>query len=290
MLADRINYYQETGKALNNTPAQYKKENVFLKEVDSLALANAQLHLNAAYKNFFRDKKVGFPKFKKKVFAESYATNKVGNNIRFEKKKLKLPKLGLVKIKQHRNIPENYILKSVTVSRTSSGKFYVSILFEYEAEIKPKEVNCAVGLDFSMSELFVSSNGKVAHYPKYYRSMQTKLKKEQRKLSHCERGSHNYYKQKQRIARCHEKVANQRKDFLHKLSREIANLYDAVCVEDLNMQGMAQALRFGKSVYDNGWGMFTSFLAYKLKQEGKYFVKIGKQFPSTQICSACGEK
>ncbi len=290
MLADRITYYEKTGKSLNNTPATYKENNPFLKEVDSLALANAQMHLNTAYQNFFRDKSVGFPKFKKKTFSQSYTTNKVGNNIRFEGNRIRLPKIGLVKIKLHRTIPDTYTLKSITVNRTSSNKFCASILFEYETDIKPVEVKSAIGLDFSMPDLYVTSNGEIANYPKYYKASQKKLAREQRKLSHCVRGSNNYYKQKHRVAVIQEKIANQRKDFLHKASREITNLYDAVCIEDLNMKGMSQALNFGKAVADNGWGMFTNFLSYKLAQEGKYLIKVGKQYPSTQTCSVCGNR
>lgn len=290
MLADRIEYYENTGSSLNNTPAPYKKEFSFLKEVDSLALANAQLNLNTAYRNFFRDKAIGFPKYKKKKFSESYTTNKVGNNIRFEGAKLRLPKIGLLKIKMHRCIPDNYILKSVTVSRTPSGKFYASILFEYDTNIHPVKVENAVGLDFSMHELYVASDGTSAEYPRFFRAMQDKLAVEQRKLSHCKPGSNNYHKQKHKVAVIHEKIANQRKDFLHKASREITNQYDAVCIEDLNMKSISQSLHFGKSVADNAWGIFVSFLNYKLAEQGKTLVKVDKFYPSSKTCSHCGNK
>ena len=136
MLEDRIKYYNETGLYLNNTPAMYKKEFEWLKEVDSLALANAQMHLNVAYKNFFRDKKVGFPKFKaKKHSANTYTTNMVNNNIKLSEKEIYLPKLKGVKIKKHRGIPKDYMIKSVTISKTSTNKYFASILCEYQAEI-----------------------------------------------------------------------------------------------------------------------------------------------------------
>ena len=289
MLSDKIEYYNEYQKKLNNTPAQYKSEFEWLKEVDSLALANAQLNLQDAYNNFFRDKRVGFPKFKsKKGSKRSYTTNCVNGNIIVRDGRIRLPKLGFVKMKQHRNIPDDYKLKSVTVSQTASGKYYVSILFAYENQVQKTEPQKFLGLDFSMHELYVDSNGNCPQFPRYYRLSEKKLKKEQRKLSKMEKGSKNREKQRIRVAKLHEKVANQRKDFLHKLSRQIANVYDCVCIEDLNMKAISQALHFGKSVADNGWGMFTTFLQYKLEETGKQLVRIDKFFASSQLCSVCG--
>jgi len=161
MLGEKIGHYNECGNSLRVTPAKYKTEFEFLKEVDSLALANAQLNLEAAYKNFFRDKSIGFPKFKsRKNDRKSYTTNCVGNNIRFEGKHIRLPKLGNVRVKQHRSIPKDYTLKSVTVSQSASGKYHVSVLFEYEANVRPKTIESVIGLDFSMPELYISSEGE----------------------------------------------------------------------------------------------------------------------------------
>jgi putative transposase len=290
MLADRIEHYKETGKSLSNTPAQYKKEFEWLKEVDSLALANTQLNLNKAYKNFFRDKSIEFPKFKsKKSNHRSYTTNWVNGNIKLKSGYITLPKLGPIKIKQHRTIPEDHILKSVTVSQTPTGKYFASILYAYESNIKPIEPKTFLGLDYSMKELFVSSDGVSAEYPRYYRQALVKLKKEQRKLSKCQKGSKNRNKQRIKVAKLHEKVSNQRKDFLHKLSKQITNAVDVVCIEDLNMKGMSQALNFGKSVLDNGFGQFVSMLDYKLREQDKQLVKIDKWFPSSKMCSECGE-
>jgi len=272
--------------------SEYKKEYYWLYEIDNFALANAQLNLQTAYNNFFRDKSVGFPKFKSKhTTHRSYTTNCQSGNIRIENGKyIRLPKIGLVRIKLHRQIPEGHIIKSCTISQTSSGKYYISILTEYEANIEPIKVNVAnvIGLDMDMKNLFTDSQGNRAECPHYYRQMQDKLAKEQRKLSKCKRGSNNYYKQKVKVAVIHEKVANQRKDFLHKLSNQIANDYDGVCIEDLNMMAMGQCLKLGKSVSDNGWGMFTTFLGYKLADRGKQIVKIGKWYPSSKTCCVCG--
>ena len=291
MLGDKIEYYNETKETLKVTPAQYKSEFEFLKEVDSLALANAQLNLDKAYKNFFRDKAVGFPKFKsKKNNHRRYTTNCVNGNIKLFDGCIILPKIGAVKMKQHRDIPKHYELKSISVSRTSSGKYYASILFEYEQEVEPVEVKSTIGLDFSMSELYVDSNGVEANYPRYYRRKLDKLRRMSRALSKMKKFSNNWYKHKRKIAVLHEKIANQRKDFLHKQSRQIANAYDLVGVEDLNMKAMSQALNFGKSVSDNSWGMFRTLLKYKLEEQGKYFVTIDKWFASSKLCSKCGSK
>ncbi len=292
MLEDKIAYYQQTKKKLNNTPAQYKEAFPFLKDVDSMALCNAQMNLQNAYNNFFSRPKVGFPKFKsRRNSRKSYTTNCINGNITLENGFLKLPKLkGLVKVKQHRQIPDDWKLKSVTVSQSASGKYYASILFEYENQVPEQELHDFLGLDFSMHELYRDSNGNEPSYPRYYRQSEQKLKKEQRKLSHMQKDSKNREKQRVKVAILHEKVANQRRDFLHKLSRKLANAWDCICIENLNMQAMAQALHFGKSVCDNGWGMFTEFLRYKLEEVGKKLVKIDRFFASSQICSCCGYK
>lgn len=291
MLSDKMKYYEETKQKLNNTPAQYKKEFEWLKEVDSLALANAQMNLQTAYNNFFRSPKMGFPKFKsKKPNNRSYTTNYVNHNIRIENGFLTLPKIGKVKLKQHRIVPVDYKLKSVTVSQTAAGKYYASILFEYAEQIQQRKPQTFLGLDYSMHELYKDSNGVEGCYPRYYRQAEKKLAKEQRKLSKMQKGSNNRNKQRIKVAKLHEKIANQRKDFLHKQSRQIANAYDCVCIESLDMKAMSQALHFGKSVADNGWGIFVTFLEYKLEDMSKQLVRVDKYFASSQICSACGYK
>ena len=291
MLSDKINHYEETKQKLNNTPAQYKSKFPWLKEVDSLALANAQMNLQTVYNSFFRNPKIGFPKFKsKKSNRRSYTTNCVNGNISIDNGFLKLPKVGLVKLKQHRIILSNYKLKSVTISQTPSGKYYASVLFEYENQIQEQELHDFLGLDFSMHGLYKDSNGNEPAYPRYYRQAEERLKREQRKLTLMQKGSKNRSKQRIKVANLHEKVANQRKDFLHKQSRQIANAYDCVCIENLDMKAMSQSLNFGKSVADDGWGMFVTFLKYKLEETGKRLVKVNKFFASSQICNVCGYK
>ena len=293
-LDKRIKLYEEERITFGYTKCSndltvLKKEKEFLKEVDSISLQQALRHLDTAFQNFFKQPKAGFPTFKsKKNHNNSYTTICVNNNIRLENGLITLPKIGKVKIRQHRSFPESCILKSVTVSQTPSGKYFVSILFEYEKQVQKTEQQTFLGLDFSMHELYAASDGTSANYPRFYRQALKRLEKEQRKLSKMQNGSNNRNKQRIKVAKLHEKAANQRKDFLHKQSRQITNAYDCVCIEDLNMKTMAQSLNFGKSVSDNGWGMFTTFLRYKLEEAGKRLVKIDKFFASSQLCSVCG--
>ena len=266
-----------------------KKEKEFLKEVDSIALQQSLRHLDTAYSNFFKQNGSGYPRFKsRKRGKQSYTTVNVNNNIRLEGGRIRLPKLGAVKIRQHRQVPEGWVPRSVTVRRVPSGKYYVSILFEYENQIEEREIDNVLGLDFSMPDLYVTSEGDRCGYPKYFRQEEKKLARAQRRLSKMQKGSANYEKQKVKVAKIHEKIANRRKDFLHKRSHAIAEEYDAVCIENLDMQGMSKALQFGKSVHDDGWGMFTRMLEYKLADRGGKLVKIDKWYPSSQMCSGCG--
>ena len=292
MLSEKQEYHKETGKSLRVTPAKYKKEYPWLKEADSLALANAQLHLESAYRNFFRDPAVGFPKYKTKHKSkESYTTNAVNGNITIENGRIRLPKVGEVKAKVHRKAEDGWKLKSVTISRESTGRYYAAVLYqcEYmEKSVQKDSVKKMLGIDFAMHGLAVFSDGTKADYPMYYRKAELKLAREQRKLSKCKKGSKNYQKQKKHLARAHEKVRNQRKDFHHKLSHTLAEQYEAIAVEDLNMKGMSRALHLGKSTMDNGYGEFLGMLGYKLEERGKKLVKIDRFYPSSKLCSCCG--
>ncbi len=301
MLANRktvYEQYKEDKEALKlqkySLPASYKKEFVWLKEVDSLALANAQMNLQTAYKNFFRDKSVGFPKFKSKHHdRKSYTTNNQKGTIRLiDDKTIRLPKLKDVHIKLHRQLPQDAVIKSATISQTPTGKYYISILVEFEADIEPitPTVETVLGLDYSSKSLYIDSESVNAEYPRFYRKAEAKLKKAQRKLSKRKKGSKNRDKQRQKVAKLHEKVANQRKDFLHKLSRQITNAYTAIAIEDLNMRGMAQGLNLAKSTNDNGFGMLKTFLAYKLAEQGKQLVTVDKWYPSSKLCHVCNYK
>ena len=295
MLSDKL-IADMAGDHIKLTPAVYKKEHPWLKEVDSLALCNVQLDLEAAIRDSKRIKGRGYPRYKSKHHSRrSYTTNVVNGNIRIEGNKLKLPKAGLVRIRVHRDIPEGWTLKSVTITKEPSGKYYASLLYELpEGENQAKGIDKGteekryLGIDYAMDGLAVMSDGTRAEYPKYFRQAEEKLAREQRRLSHCKRGSRNYEKQKRKVAVVHEKVKNQRKDFLHKLSRELADGYDIIGVEDIDMRAMSRNMHFGKSVMDNGYGMFRNLLSYKLEERGGELVKVDRFFPSSKRCSICG--
>ena len=302
MLSDKIEGYKSTGKFPMVTPARYKEEYPYLKEVDSLALANKQMDLEAAFRNTFsksRKKKNRFPTFKSaKHSRKSYTTNNQKGTVAIlDKKYIKLPKVGKVKAVIHRKPDDSWIIKSATVSQESDGKYYISVLFEYtdiENSYIADKTN-AIGLDYASDGLYVDNNGRVGSNHKYYRESHKKLAKAQRKLSRKqgskknEAKSNNYIKQLHKVNAIHRHIANQRLDNLHKISAEIANQYDVVCVESLNLQTMSKkGFGNGKATLDNGYGMFLSMLEYKLSDRKKYLVKVDKWFPSSQICHCCG--
>lgn len=303
MLADKMESYQATGKFVAVTPAKYKKEYSYLKEVDSLALANAQINLQSAFRSRFtkkRKRKNGFPKFKSaKKSRKSYTTNNQKGTITLmDSRYIKLPKVGKVKAKIHRQPEMDWQLKSATVSQNSDGKYYVSVLFELESQPSAyvADKTNAIGLDYASDGLYVDDNGNKGTNHKYYRESHRKLAKAQRRLSRMqgskkkEEKSANYLKQLKKVNRIHRRIANQRLDNLHKISTEIANQYDVVCIESLNMKSMSnKKFGNGKSTMDNGYGMFLKMLEYKFADRKKYFVKVDKWFPSSQICNGCGK-
>ena len=305
MLNDRKKAYEEvkndpSKKMTFPTPAKYKKEFPFLKEVDSLALANAQLHLDKAYKNFFRNKSVGFPRFKsKKNPVQSYTTNNQNGTVALiDSKFIKIPKLkSLVRIKLHRQ-PKGMI-KSATISRHASGKYYISLLCKEEINELPK-TNSAIGIDLGITDFAILSDGQKIDNNRFTSKMEKKLKREQRKLSKRallakNKGiplseAKNYQKQKRKVARLHEKVMNQRTDFLNKLSTEIIKNHDIICIEDLNVKGMLRNHKLARSISDVSWSSFVAKLQYKADWYGREIIKVDQWFPSSQICSECGHK
>ena len=303
MLGDHNTLYAEIDHVPNNTPADYKDldECLFLNEVDSLALANTALNLDAAFERFFK-KTGGYPRFKAKKRAKrSYTTNAIYGshkghptcNIHFNTSNglLQLPKhRDPVRLKLHRPVKPGGKLKSVTITQEPDGKRYYSILMEYP---KPQAATRSaiqddIGLDYSMPNLYVDSNGASPVFPKPYRTMEPKLARAQKKLSRKKPGSKRYEKQRMKVAKLYAKSKHQRKDVLHKLSCTLTDTYDLIAIEDLDMSAMKQALRFGKAVSDNGWGMFVSMLTYKAERKGKLLVKVDRWFPSSKTCIACG--
>ena len=303
MLSDKIEGYKATGKFPTVTPAKYKKDYLYLKEIDSLALANVQLNLQSAFKNHFsksRKKNNGFPKFKSaKHSRKSYTTNNQKGTVAIiDNQYIKLPKIGKVKAAIHRIPDDSWAIKSATISQESDGKYYISVLFEFEniANTYVADKNNAISLDYASDGLYVDNNGNVGTNHKYYRESHDKLAKLQRRLSRMqgskkhEAKSNNYIKQLRKVNKIHRHIANQRLDNLHQISTKIANLYDVVCVESLDMKSMSnKGFGNGKATLDNGYGMFLSMLEYKLSERNKYLVKVDKWFPSSQICHRCGE-
>ena len=272
---------------------ELKRENPWLREVDSIALQQSIRHLGTAYENFFsRKTRSKRPKYKTRRKSRwSYTTVLTNHNIRIGDNCVVLPKLGRIKAAVSRKIPDSWSLKSATVCVERDYTVYVSFLFEYKDNtvLYVPDSSNSVGLDYKSDGLYVDSSGYCCGSPKFFRRAQSSLAKAQRKLRHKQYGSGNYDKQKQQIARRYRHTANQRKDFLHKESLRIANSYDIVCIEDLDMKAMAsRSFGNGKATLDNGWGMFTGFLGYKLRDRGKILIRVDKYYASSQICSCCG--
>ena len=306
MLADKKEHYLATNTTLKNTPAQYKKEFEWLREVDSLALSNVQLQLQQAFNHFFRRLKeppkfkadgtrdYGFPNFKHKGKRDSYTTNNQKGSVAITANSVKLPKIGHVSTRVHRTI--NGLIKSATVSRTPTGKYFISLLVETVANELPK-TNSNIGIDLGLTDFIVLSDGTKVANPKFLAKLQSKLAREQkilakrravakadqRKLS----DSCNYQKQKIKVAKVYEKIANTRKDFLHKLSFNIIKNHDVIAIEDLNVKGMVKNHKLAKAISDSSWSSFTTMLAYKAEWYGKQLVKIDRWYPSSKTCSGC---
>lgn len=285
----------------------FKKDNSFLKDVDSLVLMNARRNFEHAIKNFLsskkgqrKDKKVGFPTFKKKGIKDTCQTNNVNNAIRidYEKGCIKLPKLKWVKCILHREIPAEGKIVACTMTKGKDNKYHVSVLVDLpERKVSPKTNDNlkVIGIDMSLSQFAVDSDDNVsndtkAKYIRQYRLNEHKLAKLQRKLSRKQKGSKNREKARQRLASYHSYISNCRKDFCHKESLHYARDYDVVVIEDLNMQAMSQTLHLGKSVNDLGWGLFREYLTYKCKDYNTELVIADKWFASSKTCNVCGEK
>ena len=292
-LAYRKGIYEKEKKSVSKTDCnnycnrELKKDYEWLREVDKFALTNAIYNMDCAYQKFFREH-AGYPKFKSKHDShKSYTTNYTNGNITvdFENGKVKLPKLKAVKAKLHREFRGQ--IKSATVSQAFSGKYYLSILVETEHK-ELAHTNDSIGIDLGIKDLCITSDGKKYENPKIIRRYEKKLARLKRQLAKKEKRSQNYYKIKKKIAICHEKITNTRKDYLHKMSHEIISENQVIVSEDLQIKNMVKNHHLAKSISDVSWYELTRQLGYKAEWNGRKYIKINTFYASSQLCSVCG--
>lgn len=274
--------YHDTAKML--TELKQQPDTVWLKESNSQSLQQSLRHLDTAYSHFFRDG-FKFPNFKKKSRKQSFSVPQ-NFEVDIKAKLLHIPKLNPIKIVLHREIEGT--MKNITISKTPSGKYFTSILCEIKKDIKPKKKGRQIGIDLGLKSFLVSSNGERVVAPKYLYKSEDKLKHLQKLLSRKVKGSSRRNKARIKVARIHDKIANRRNDFLHKLSNKLVRDNQSIFAEDLHVKGIMANHCLAKSVADSGWSEFIRQVKYKSEWNGVYFGQVDRFFPSSKRCNACG--
>lgn len=258
----------------------------FLRDVDSVALQQSLRNLDQGFVNFFQ-KRARHPRFKSKHSNnQSYRTMNQNNKIRIVGKYIKLPKLGYVKIKQSMEVGH---INNATIKRTPTGKYFVVLNVEFEPELKQNNGD-SIGIDVGIKAFYSDSNGNVVNNPKHLEKSMHKLAREQRRLSRKKKDSNNRNKQRIRVARVHEKITNQRNDFLQKISTMLISENQVICIEDLKIKNMVRNHKLARCISSVSWGKFFGMLEYKANWYGNEIVKVPTMYPSSQTCSCCGYK
>lgn len=266
---------------------ELKKQKIWLKEVDSVSLQQTLRNLDRAYQRFFSGRGK-YPKFKKKQDKNSYRTN---HHIKINNRYITVPKVGMLRFRDNYKLEECNILKiyNITISKTTSGKYYASI--SVEVDIKHFEkTNQNVGIDLGLKDYLILDSGEKIHNPRILKSLEEKYRRLAKSLSRKVKGSANYRKAKINLARFHEKIVNIRKDFLHKLSTSLVKTYDVICIENLNISGLMKNHKLAKSFQDVSISEFIRQLEYKARWYGKTISKVDRFYSSSQLCSKCGYK